>query len=449
VSGHERMRYRARIAGDADRGRPTETTARAICALVGVDPMALRTPRDQSDKVAAQAFAVAIDWVVRLGDRSEAKEDEFDREPGGRLAFTGLFSTLATYWSIRYRDAQTRGVRVSYDMTEATLTGDDDCAWRELLAAGVNVEAIWALLIRQTRPPTKPPKKSLLPPDPGLAKLYVLKRARGRRHSESRKVQLLEGQLLDDIRYTILRDPQYERPIPFRLLLADDKAPELPARQRFCEERSYDAVNYRPRSVDVLAILEKARLRFYVEQFREDFEALDWFRRHQPRPHRVMRAHRHGYDRVEQMVRSLRPIYEQTAGLANLPRDGQGRAYVVIRADSFARSIVGSTHTTSGQSTFPAISASAGSVPIIRSTWLARTGRRAPSRATGRQGSSKATCRRARRRSSPYFWGSPISRPLLWTPTRSSNSGSRSNSGRCTCARRCSRPGTRARTTSV
>jgi hypothetical protein len=63
-------------------------------------------------------------------------------------------------------------------MSEATLTGDDDCAWRRLLAAGVNVEAIWALLIRQTAPPKKPSKKPLPPPHPGLARLYTLRRVR-------------------------------------------------------------------------------------------------------------------------------------------------------------------------------------------------------------------------------------------------------------------------------
>jgi hypothetical protein len=333
VSRTERTRYRARIASDTDWGRPTEATARRICALLDVDPMTLRTSRDREDKIAAQAFAVAIDWVIRLGDRSEAKEGE--PEPGARLTFNGLFDALAGYWSAQYRDAQKRGATVSYDMSEATLTGDDDCAWRELLAAGVNVEAIWALLIRQTRPPKKPPRKPPLPPHPGLAKLYLLRRARGRRYSESRKVQLYEGQLLDDVRYAILRDPQYERPVGLRLLLANEKASELPTRQSICEERPYDVVKLGQRSKDVLAVLEGARLRFYVEQFREDFEALDEFRRHQPRPHRVMVVQRRGYERAEQTVRSLRPIYEQTAGLANLPRDGQGRAYVMIRSRFF------------------------------------------------------------------------------------------------------------------
>ena len=81
--------------------------------------------------------------------------------------------------------------------------------------------------------------------------------------------------------------------------------------------------------------MECAQIRFYVEQFREDFEALDEFRRHQPRPLRAMLGHRRGYERVVQTVRALRPIYEQTAGLTDLSRDVSGRAYVMIRSRFF------------------------------------------------------------------------------------------------------------------
>ncbi len=268
------------------------------------------------------------------GDRSDTKEGQ--PEPGARLTFNGLFDALAKHWSVRYRDAQKRGASVSYDMSEATLTGDDDCAWRQPLAAGVNVEAIWALLIRQTAPPKKPSKKPLPPPHPRLARLYTLRCVRGHRYSPSRKVQLHEGQLLDDLRYAILRDPQYERPARLRLLLANAKAPELPTRQSVCEGRPYDVVNPSPWAKDVLSILESARFRFYIEQFREDFEALDEFRRtHTCRPSRKLVVQRCAYDRVEQTVRGPRQIYEQTAGFTDLPRDGQGRADVVIRSRFF------------------------------------------------------------------------------------------------------------------
>src|SRR5215468_9728133 len=167
VSTSERVRYRARIANDAEWGRPTKTTAQRTCELLDVDPATLQTARDQNDKVAAQALTVAVDWVIRLGDRSEARKNEFGEFElvGARMTFNGLFDVLAPFWSIRYRDAQKRGAKVSYDMAEATLVGaggKDGGVWRELLAAGVNVEKIWELLIRQTRPGKKPPKKSCL-----------------------------------------------------------------------------------------------------------------------------------------------------------------------------------------------------------------------------------------------------------------------------------------------
>jgi hypothetical protein len=338
VSGPERARYRARILDDAEWGRPTPTTAAKICTLVGVDPRTLRAARDhgdEADRVAAQAFTVALDTVIMFGDRMLDEDDE----AGAQLTFNAVFDALARYWSLRYQSAQLRGATTSYDMAEATLVGaggDDGGTWRELVVAGVNVEAIWDLLTRQVEPSKHIPHWQ---PHIGLARLYVLRRVSGKGHSRGRKVRLHQGRLLDDVRYEILRDAQYERPEHCRLLLAKDKAPALSPRQEVCEERPYDVVNINQRSRDVLDFLETSRLRFYVEQFREDFEALDEFVRTQPEPayqrQTSLRARRHGYDRVDQTVRALRPVYEQTAGLADLSRDTEGRAYVEIRSRFF------------------------------------------------------------------------------------------------------------------
>ena len=62
-------RYRARIADNADWGRPDLVTARKIGALVGVnaDTM-LRMPKDPDGDTAARAFVVALDYVISLGD---------------------------------------------------------------------------------------------------------------------------------------------------------------------------------------------------------------------------------------------------------------------------------------------------------------------------------------------------------------------------------------------
>ena len=230
VSGPERVRYRAGIVNDEEWGRPSVTTAAKVCALVGVDPSTLRAARDlgeDADRVAAQAFTVAIDTVIMLGDRMLDEDDE----AGAQLTFNAAFDALARYWSLRYRAAQLRGATISYDMAEATLVGaggDDGGAWRELLAAGVNIEAIWDLLTSQVEPSKRVPRRQ---PHPGLAELYDLRRVSGNRHSRGRKVRLHQGQLLDDVRYEILRDTQYERPEHRRLLLAEDKAPALSIRQ--------------------------------------------------------------------------------------------------------------------------------------------------------------------------------------------------------------------------
>jgi hypothetical protein len=327
VSKKERTEYlyRARLVR---WGRPTPATAAKVCELVEVDPATLRAPRDRDDAVvrAAQAFTVALDTVIMAGDRS------FDEEGdgGSQLVFNSVFDALARHWSLKYLEAQGRGAMISYDMAERTLIGEDGSndggVWRELRVAGVNIEAIWDLLTRQV---------AGTPLHLGLARLYTLTRVSGKGHSRGRKVHLHEGALLDDIRYVLLRDGEYARPVQRRLLLVDDKAPALPVHQDVCEERPYDLVNLNKRSYEILSILEAARVRFYVDQFREDFETLDQFVRNQPKPPYVQRAQRVGYERVVQAVRGLRSVYERTAGLADRRHEADGRGYVGIRSRFF------------------------------------------------------------------------------------------------------------------
>ena len=294
-------RYRARIADNADWGRPDLVTARKIGALVGVnaDTM-LRMPKDPDGDTAARAFVVALDYVISLGDQSEE---------GAQLTFTGLFGALARYWSLAYRDAMSRGAMVPYDMSEATLTGRDG-AWREVQVAGVNVEAIWELLRRQTavRRPVLERQLDGLPiwarvirpgwrpgewPHEGLSQLYVLTRVGGVLHPRGRRVRLIEGPLLDAVRQAILDDSQYRRPERRRLLLADEHAPALLRRQKTCEERPYDVVHLGERSRDVLAILESSRVQFHVSQFRKDCEA------------------------SPDLKQAFRSVYERTAGITD------------------------------------------------------------------------------------------------------------------------------------
>jgi hypothetical protein len=304
--------YRARLLNDAEAGRPTMTTAERVCELLGVDPATLRAARDPEDGIAAQAVIVALDTVLALGDRQE------------QLTVNTVFGALARFWSLSYRAAQLRGAMVTYDMTEATLKD----AARELTIAGVNVEAIWGLLIG--RPDTTK-----------LAQLYDWVRLPGRGHARGRRVELLDSPLLDDVWYAILRDPQYERPVPLRLLRGDDKTPELPLRQDVCEERGYNVVNLGRRSRDLLEILGAARVRFYVEQFREDFEWFDCYLKSHPR--NSTRAQRAGRDQLAGVVANLRSMYAETAGivpqhdgLAMAQHGGRERhGYIMIRSRFF------------------------------------------------------------------------------------------------------------------
>jgi hypothetical protein len=280
VSYLEREQYRAQIANDAEWGRPTESTATKVCELAGVDPATLRAPRSDDKTAAAQAFTVALDLMVARGDRGEA---------GAQLTWNALFDSLARHWSVTYRDAQHRGARVSYDMTRGTISA----AWREMLLAGFDPEAIWNTLIAPTGP---------------LAHLYELTRISGREHARGRKVRSIESALLDDVRLAILDDVQYEHQDRRRLLLADAEARSLPLRQGVCEERPYEIVTLGDRSRRVIGLLESARVRFYVDQFRTDFEV-------QPND-------------------TLRPVYAETAGLSP-ERDADGNGYVKIRSRFF------------------------------------------------------------------------------------------------------------------
>ena len=237
------------------------------------------------DADAAQAFVVALDYLLSVGDSGP---------DGAQLLWNGVFDAAARHWSVSYRDAQQRGASVSYYLNPPTIRA----AWRELRWAGFDLEAIWERLVGRTG---------------RLAQLYTIGRTSGRGHARGRKVGLIEGQLLDDVRYAILRDPQYVRPDRRRLLLADEEAKPLPPRQAVSEERPYETVALGERSRRVLSLLESARVRFYVGTFRQDYEA-------NPDP-------------------AWRLIYEQTAGLVpEIERDFFGepiRTFVEIKSRFF------------------------------------------------------------------------------------------------------------------
>jgi hypothetical protein len=274
--------YRVFIADDVEWGRPRLTTAKKVCDLVGVDSFALRAPRVPDDADAAQAFVVALDHVLGLGDRGT----------GAQLLWNGIVDTVARHWSVSYRDAHRNGA-VTYNLDKSTARA----TWRQLRWAGFDTEKIWERLVKPTGK---------------LAELYTVGRTSGKGHARGHKITLIEGQLLDDVRFAILQDGQYVRPDRRRLLLAGEDAPPLPPRQAICEERPYETVALRERSRHVISLLESARVRFYIERFRQDYEALT--------------------DGVERDT--WRPIYEQSAGLVP-ERDSEGRGFVTIRSRFF------------------------------------------------------------------------------------------------------------------
>jgi len=304
VRRSDRERYHAHIADDAQWQRPELTTAKKVCELVGVNPFAFRAPRVLDRADAAQAFVVALDYLIQLGDRAPDSEDG-----GVQLLWNGIFDAVARHWSVSYCDAQQRGALATYNMTPSTIRK----AWREMRWAGFDLEEIWTALVGKSSPRPRPPAGL-------LAQLYTVGRVSGKGHARGRKVKLIEGQLLDDVRYAILQDPQYRRPDRRRLLLAEEDAPPLPPRQDVIEERPYETVVLGERSRRVIELLEATRVRFYVERFRQDYEA-------HPDP-------------------AWRPIYEQTAGLSVAPDrwhvgpDGPeqtpgDRSYVEIRSRFF------------------------------------------------------------------------------------------------------------------
>jgi len=296
ISRTDREKYRTLIADDVEWGRPTLATAKAVCELVGVDSFAFRAPRVPDNADAAQALVVALDYLLYVGDQGP---------DGAQLLWNGVFDSVARHWSASYRDAERRGASVSYYMDPSTIRA----TWRELKWAGFDLEAIWEGLVGRTG---------------GLAQLCTIGRTSGKGHARGRRVGLIEGPLLDDVRYAILSDQQYERPDRRRLLLADEEARPLPPRQAMSEERPYERVMLSERSRRVIGLLESTRVRFYVGRFREDYDA---------HPDPAWRA-------------AWRPIYEQTAGLSVAPDrwslDGvdanvksENRSYVEIRSRFF------------------------------------------------------------------------------------------------------------------
>src|SRR5206468_1244895 len=102
-------------------------------------------------------------------------------------------------------------------------------------------------------------------------------------------------------------------------------------------------VQLRKRSRDTIAMLEAARVRFYVNCFRADFEMIEEFLATRPAQ---TRNQWYGRKAVQGALDGLRGVYEQTAGLSVAPdrwrvgphgpvQTAGDRAYTEIRSRFF------------------------------------------------------------------------------------------------------------------
>ena len=79
ISKLDRKKYRTRLAedaADASRWRPEAKTADEVCRLVEVAPGSLTTARQRGsdeERVAAQAFVVALDTMLAAGERGRSR----------------------------------------------------------------------------------------------------------------------------------------------------------------------------------------------------------------------------------------------------------------------------------------------------------------------------------------------------------------------------------------
>jgi len=311
-----RRDYRAQLGPDADWGRPTKQTARAIWAVLkddlpiqlddllpkrGQGPGLAGDEYDAAVLVAQQSLAVALDVAVVTDGL------------GGQLSFNRMLAALAERWSLTFADCRQRGIRSLYDLKESTVRQ----IWREMVLVGLRVDTLWAVV-------AGPWSRASLNP---LYHLSRIPQALGaRRHGKRRdprpvrmgwSVEVRDSEIRRRFEAVLDADPYYRRPIEHRLYLASE--PDHHARrirQEWCEESPSNVVEVGEHSELVLQALEGARLRFNVETFRADFEA----------------AEAAG---DKDFVKTLRHIYDQTTGLMLEADDPTQPAYRTIRSRFF------------------------------------------------------------------------------------------------------------------
>jgi hypothetical protein len=258
----DRQAYRADIADDVRWRRPKLGTAELIWARLETwdwlpsvrlgHLLPKRGCTDDDIRIAKQSLVVVLDCAISTSGRVVGHRDVM-------LTKNVLFDALAARWSRQYRQARRTGARVSYDMKTETVVD----AIHELALAGIRFNTLWQIV-------AGPWSQS------GSNRLFSVRRRGGTKgHALGYRVDVNVGSTaLAEFEAALEADGQYRRRRPqWPLLLADDPRPRRPIRQKVCAEQPYNTVHLGKQSKRVLSILERTRVDFNVQLFRQDYEA--------------------------------------------------------------------------------------------------------------------------------------------------------------------------------
>lgn len=317
VSVPERQAYVALLGSDRAWGRPEEKTVRAVWELLKdalpvqlEDLMAQSKAKPSTEEydrrvlVAKQSLIVALDCAITAADQTKRNRSEKWRSK--MLTKNLVFDALASRWSRSFRDAQHTGVRRSYDMRRNTVL----TAEREILVAGVRFDTLWKIV---TWPWSGEPLRGKSNP------LFSVTHIHGKGRPLGGRVTLQNSDTLHKFESAVENDKQYRRSgPPRRLLFAEDPfPPRRKVSQKFCEERPYNVAKIGEESERVLAILEQSRVKFNVAVFRDDYETLDRYLKHNAGKRSTLAqlplpAQLRGYRKLEGIVSAYRRVYRQT-----------------------------------------------------------------------------------------------------------------------------------------
>jgi hypothetical protein len=213
---------------------------------------------------------------------------------------------LAARWSPLFRRTPGRAIWNGEKKADTLID-----ARREMLEAGVDLERLWLAVCH------------------GVADLYTVKLIGGAGHAEGRRVELVEGTILDQYEQLVAA---WRRPVGRnRILLADAPMPSLKIARWTIAERDYDIMNIGEPTKQVIEILQSARLFLDTTEVSKDLDLLraqvrvheyrkrlkDWrasWAGQDRRDPEVAKAYRADRARFEAHFKDLRAEYNSLAG---------------------------------------------------------------------------------------------------------------------------------------